>query len=129
MDERAAERTPSSRDLGDFFDGRPDSHAVFAAVRAAVDAVGPAEIRVGRSQLAFRRRVGFAYAWIPGRYLRSDVPLVLTIGLRRRDGSLRWKEVVEPRPGRFTHHLELRAVSEVDDAVRAWIAEAWELAG
>jgi len=34
-----------------------------------------------------------------------------------------------PRPGRFTHHLELREVDEIDAAVRAWIAEAWLLAG
>jgi hypothetical protein len=116
-------------DLDAFFAGRPASLALFEVVRAAVDAAGPAEIRVGRSQVAFRRRVGFACAWIPGRYLRSDVPLVLTVGLRRRDPSPRWKEVVQPRPGRFTHHLELRDAGEVDAAVRAWIAEAWAGAG
>ncbi|MFU8889851.1 MAG: DUF5655 domain-containing protein [Trueperaceae bacterium] len=116
-------------ELDAFFAGRPASRALFEAVRAAVDAAGPSGLRVGRSQVAFRRRVGFAYAWIPGRYLRSDVPLVLSVALRRRDASPRWKEVAEPRPGRFTHHLELRDASEVDDAVRGWIAEAWGEAG
>ena len=115
----------SPAEIDAFFAGRPASRAVFEAVRAAVTAAGPAAVRVGRSQVAFRRRVGFAYAWVPGRVLRSDVPLVLTVALRRRDASPRWKEVVEPRPGRFSHHLELRATAEVDDAVRAWIAEAW----
>jgi hypothetical protein len=115
--------------LDAFFAGRPVSRQLFEAVRVAVDAAGSSEIRVGRSQIAFRRRVGFAYAWVPGRYLRSDVPLVLTVALRRHDASLRWKEVVEPRPGRFIHHLELREAAEVDDVVRARIAEAWALAG
>jgi hypothetical protein len=119
--------TPAQLDA--FFAGRPASRGLFEAVRAAVDAAGPSDVRVGRSQVAFRRRVGFAHAWIPGRYLRSDVPLVLSLALRRHDPSRRWKEVVEPRPGRFTHHLELRDVAEVDDTVRAWIAEAWALAG
>lgn len=58
---------------------------MFEAVRAAVDVVGAGEIRVSRSQVAFGRRAGFAYVWIPGAYLRS--------------------------------------AAEVDDAVRAWIAE------
>lgn len=76
-------------------------------------------MRVTKSQVAFRRRVGFAYAWMTAMVLRrGDVPLVLTIGLRRRDPSSRWKEVVEPASGRFTHHLELRTASEVDDEVR-----------
>ncbi|MDF1522473.1 MAG: DUF5655 domain-containing protein [Trueperaceae bacterium] len=112
-----------------FFAGRPASRALFDAVRACVEAIGPFELRTSTSQVAFRRRVGFAYAWVPGDYVRSDVPLVLTVGLRRRDPSPRWKQVVEPRPGRFTHHLELRAVAEVDDAVRTWLEEAWGAAG
>jgi len=119
--------TPALLDA--FFAGRHASRALFEAVRAAVEAAGPSEIRVGRSQVAFLRRVGFAYAWIPGQYLRSDVPLVLTVVLRRRDASPAWKEVVEPRPGRFTHHLELRDPAEIDVAVRARIVEAWGQAG
>lgn len=121
---------PATTALDDFFAGHPDARRLFDAVRDAVDAIGPADVRVTRSQVAFRRRVGFAYAWMPAMYLhRGDVPLVLTIGLRRRDASPRWKEVVGPAPGRFTHHLELRAASEVDDAVRGWLREAWEAAG
>jgi len=116
--------------LDDFFAGHPAARRLFDAGRDAVDGIGPADLRVTKSQVAFRRRVGFAYAWMPAMYLRTgDVPLVLTIGLRRRDESPRWKEVVEPAPGRFTHHLELRASSEVDDAVRGWLREAWEAAG
>jgi hypothetical protein len=53
---------------------------------------------------------------------------VLTVGLRRRDGSPRWKQIVEPYPGRFTHHLELRSPGEVDAEVEAWLREAWGLA-
>lgn len=55
--------------------------------------------------------------------------VIESVGLRRRDGSLRWKQVVEPAPGRFTHHLELRSVFDVDAEVRDWLQEAWELAG
>ena len=42
--------------------------------------------------------------------------------------SPRWKEIVEPAPGRFTHHLELYFADDVDDQVRCWLHEAWESA-
>ena len=112
-----------------FFAGRPASRALFDAVCASMVGIGPFEVRATKSQIAFRRRAGFASAWVPGDYVRSDVPLVLTIGLRRRDRSPRWKEVVEPRPGRFTHHLELRDGADVDDQVLGWLTEAWGAAG
>ncbi|MDF1542815.1 MAG: DUF5655 domain-containing protein [Anaerosomatales bacterium] len=118
--------------LDEFFaDREPDSRELFEAVRAAVESVGPAQVRATGSQVAFRRRTAFAWAWVPGRYLRgSDLPpLVLSIGLRRRDASPRWKEVVEPAPGRFMHHLEVRSADDLDDEVREWLAEAWEQAG
>jgi hypothetical protein len=67
---------------------------------------------------------------MPGKVLRGDtLPLVLTILFRERDPSPRWKQVVEPYPGRFTHHLELNEVSDIDDEVVAWLRKAWELAG
>jgi hypothetical protein len=40
--------------------------------------------------------------------------------------SPRWKEIVEPAPGRFTHHLELHSTADVDDEVQSWLQEAWE---
>jgi hypothetical protein len=113
-----------------FFAGHDESRRLFDRVREVVTSVGPARVRVTKSQVAFRRRTGFAFVWMPGQYLgATEAPLVLTVGLRRRDDSPRWKQVVEPSPGRFTHHLELRAESEVDAEVRAWLVEAWETAG
>lgn len=116
--------------VDEFFAGHDESRCLFDRVREVVTSIGSAQVRVTTSQVAFRRRTGFAFIWMPGQYLRgAGVPLVLAVGLRRRDGSARWKQVVEPAPSRFTHHLELRAQSEVDDEVRGWLAEAWETAG
>lgn len=111
--------------LDDFFAGHDDSRRLFESVKDAITSIGPTDIRVTRSQVAFRRRTGFAFVWMPDIHLgKSKVPLVLTIGLRRRDLSPRWKEIVEPAPGRFTHHLELRSESDIDDEVRLWLQEA-----
>ena len=116
--------------LDEFFAGQEQSRQLFEALRQAVEAIGPVELRVTKSQIAFRRRKAFAWAWRPGQYLRGrSAPLVLTLGLCRRDGSPRWKEIVEPAPGRFTHHLELYSRDDVDDEVRLWLREAWLAAG
>jgi hypothetical protein len=56
--------------LGDFCAGQDESLRIFEALRSEVDALGPSEIHVTKSQVAFRRRRAFAWAWIPGAYLR-----------------------------------------------------------
>lgn len=51
-----------------------------------------------------------------------------TLGFRHRDLSPRWKEIVEPAPGRFAHHLELYAARDIDAEVKDWLRAAWEAA-
>jgi hypothetical protein len=51
-------------------------------------------------------------------------PLVLTLSFPYRHGSPRWKEIVEPAPGRFTHHLELYSTADIDDEVTGWLRDA-----
>jgi hypothetical protein len=113
-----------------YFEDREESRSIFDVVRAAVTEAGPSEMRVTKSQISFRRRRAFAWVWIPEKYLhRKSAPLVLTLSLTPRDPSPRWKEIVEPYPGRFTHHLELMSPKDVDGEVRGWIRRAWSTAG
>ena len=115
--------------LDEFFAGKEDSQWIFDCLHSAINALGPAQVRVTKSQVAFRRRKAFAWAWMPGAYLRGKhAPLVLTLSLQRYDSPPRWKEIVEPKPGRFTHHLELRSTADFDDEVCSWEREAWALA-
>lgn len=111
--------------LDDFFVGQDASKRIFEAVLTAIENLGPADMRVSKSQIAFRCRRTFAWVWIPGRYLRGAVaPLVLTLAFRQRDLSPRWKEVVEPATGHFMHHLELYSAADVGTDVVNWLAEA-----
>ena len=113
-------------DLDVFFEGRGVSRPIFDALAAMVHSIGPAGQRVTKSQIAFRRRIAFAWAWIPGQYQHGQTaPLVLSVALRRRDASPCWKEIVEPYPGRFMHHLELNGVGDLNGQVRQWLEEAW----
>jgi len=112
--------------LDEFFDGWEESREVFDALRGAVEASGAADIGVTKSQVAFRRRRAFAWAWVPDRYLGGGhTPLVLSLALGYRNASPHWKQIVEPARGRFKHHLELHSAGEIDDEVRAWLREAW----
>ena len=86
--------------------------------------IGPAVVRVSKSQASFYRKHPFGVTWRPSQSLgREGAPLVLSVYLKRRDDSSRWKEVVEPARGHFTHHLEPPA--DVDEYIRGRLAEAW----
>lgn len=116
--------------LDQFFGDRAESRLIFEALYGTIAALGSTDLRVTKSQVAFRRRIAFAWAWMPDVYLGpGHAPLVLTVAFRHRDPSSRWKQVVEPAPGRFIHHLELYSAEAIDEQVRAWLAEAWQAAG
>jgi hypothetical protein len=103
-----------------------------AWVRRVVAEEGVEDVgeRVGRSQVAFHRRVGFAWLWRPGRYLRDPgAEVVLSLALGRHDPSPRWKEVAHPSARHWVHHLEVHAETDLDDEVAAWLREARDRAG
>lgn len=118
-------------DIEQLLEENETSRELYDAVLAKIDSLGPSSIRITKSQVAFRRKRPFAWVWIPAQYLaRSGLaPLVLTLVFPFRDKSPRWKEIVEPASGKFTHHLELRDLKEVDGEVEAWLRQAWDAAG
>ena len=109
-----------------FFTGSPIGLALYTAVADAISSIGPAEVRVAKSQIAFRRRKGFAFVWRPDQYVKNDVPAVLSFGLPRELHSPRVKEIVHPAPRVWMHHIELRDQNQVDPEVRGWLAAAYE---
>lgn len=120
----AAERSPE-----DLFEGFPEVVAILRRVQRAVLTIGEASVAVSKSQVAFRRRRGFAYVWRPGQYIHSDVPAVLSIALPHEVRSDRFKEVVHPSTNVWMHHLELHTPSQIDDEVHGWLEEAYANAG
>lgn len=114
----------------DLFAGHPTALLVVDRVRAALATIGPVEVRTTRSQVAFRRTRAFAWVWRPSQYLGPrGAEAVVSFALDRRELSPRLKSVVEPRPGRFMHHLEVGDPDEIDDSVVAWLREAADRAG
>ena len=115
--------------IDEFFAGYDQARDLFESLRAEIEALGALSTHVSKSQIAFRRKTAFAWAWVPDRYLGGGhAPLVLSLSFPERDDSPRWKEIVQPSPGRFMHHLELRSPEDLDDDVRAWLRRAWQAA-
>jgi hypothetical protein len=103
---------------------------VYAALATLVDELGPASVRVTRSQVAFRRRTGFCWVWLPGMYLsHPSADVVVSLALPQEDRSPRWKERLLVGGRHWMHHLEVHGLDDLDDEVGAWVAEAYGAAG
>jgi hypothetical protein len=112
--------------LDEFFQSYEGSRPYFDAVRELIDSIGPMEMRISKSQIAFWRHKAAARVWIPARYLQKNcAPLVLTLCFDQRAESPRWKEIVEPAPGRYVHHLEIWSLDDIDGQVREWLQQAY----
>jgi hypothetical protein len=99
-------------------------------LRDMVVAIGDADIRVTRTQVAFRRKRGFAYLWLPGLWLaRPSAEVVLSIARRLRIDSPRFKQIAHPAPTVWMHHLELHSLDDLDQEVLGWLRDAYGEAG
>ena len=117
-------------DPGRLFAGHPFALAVLDRIRVMVASIGETTIRETRTQVVFRRRRGFAYLWLPvGWARRPGVIVVLSIALDREIASPRWKQVAHPARGTWMHHLEVRALADLDAEVEGWLREAYAGAG
>jgi hypothetical protein len=124
----AADKVPA--DAAEFFASSTLGLATFERVQAMLRPFGDVTVRTSRSQVTFRRRRGFAYLWLPGRYLSGPhAEVVLSIALHHQDASPRWKQVAHPRPSWWMHHLEVGAVDDLDDEVADRLREAAAAAG
>lgn len=113
--------------LAEHLAAHPESVLLLEAVRDALRGIGPTTERMTRSEVVFARDLSVVRAWVPGQYLDGrGAPLVLSFDLPGRHPSPRWKEIVEVRPGRFMHHLELWTIDDLDAEVQGWLRHAWE---
>ena len=112
-----------------FFKGSDAAGVIYGAAERMASGIGPMTVRVSKSQVSFRRRRGFAFVWRPGMYIKSDVPVVLSLALPHEIPSPRFKETAHPAPEIWMHHLELLDSSQLDGEVEQWMRQAYEAAG
>lgn len=111
-----------------FFDKMPAMLPVYARLREQLAAAYPdLGIRVGKSQISFRNRYGFAAASLPWRRVKGWPAeyLLVSFGLSRRLDDPRIAQAVEPYPNRWTHHVLVETPEAVDENLLRWLDEAY----
>ena len=89
------------------------------------------KIKVSKTQITFANKRGFAFVSFNPCRKAKDRPAVwmtVSFGLSYRKGSPRIDVATEPYPGRWTHHVMVGSVEEIDEELLNWIQEAAEFA-
>ena len=112
-----------------FFEQKPWALPLFeAAYKAMEEQLGPFTLRVGKSQIGFRTRYGFAWFWFPIRKMKGwpERCALLSFGLDRQVESPRIVQAVMPQKDRWTHHLILQNPDELDEELMVWLRMAYD---
>lgn len=106
-----------------FFSAAPHALPLYEALEEAMLARWPDVTRVvQKSQIAFDNGRRFAFASLRGERL------IVTFGLGHRVDSPRIAQAVEPYPGRWTHHVYLETLNDLDEKLLDWIGQAYDFA-
>lgn len=111
-----------------FFDPMPEMLPLYQKVREQLAARCPdLQIKVSKTQIAFRNRYGFATASLPWRKVKNRPAqyLLLSFGLSYQKRDPRIEQATEAAPNRWTHHVVVTAAEQIDDELLSWLLEAY----
>lgn len=113
--------------IGQLFTGRPGAFRLFGNVRKFIETLGPVTVESTKTQVSFGTPKKFAWVWLPQMYTkkRPENSITLTFAAGRHIFNDRIAEAVEPRHGRWTHHVVIEKESDLDDDVKNWLREAF----
>lgn len=115
-----------------FFDKHPDALTLYEAFTDAVKTMYPdTEIRVQKTQISFYDVHMFACASFARVKKKKELPdpyLVITLGMPYPLESPRVAVKTEPYPGRWTTHIVVGEVGDIDDELLSWVREAHDFA-
>lgn len=117
----------TNKEIEAFFAGKIEAKALFMAVDRKIRSIGPAIIKVSKTQISFATRTQFAWVWMPQPTDRKQPmhSLVLSFGCGRQIVHDQIVEAIEPYPGRWTHHVIIAEEADLTGAVDAWLREAY----
>ena len=110
-----------------FFNRMPQMLPLYAALREKLERAYPdMDVRVAKTQISFRNRHVFAMASLPWRRVKGwpEAYLLVSFGLPCRKESPRIAQAVEAYPNRWTHHVLVGDVEEIDEVLLGWLQEA-----
>lgn len=107
--------------------GRPDAISLYHELESEMLKRFPeVEIRVSKTQIGFFHGCGFAWAWPPRR--KREMGLGFSLGLPEHVESPRISFATEPYPGRWTHHLLIASIQDLDTQLWTWVEQAYHFA-
>jgi hypothetical protein len=113
-----------------FFGAHMDALPVYEKLEEQILAgILDVKIKAAKTQITFANKRGFAFvSFNPCRRAaqRPKVWMTLSFGLGYRKESPRIDVATEPYPGRWTHHVMVGSVEEIDEELMTWIKEAAE---
>lgn len=117
-----------NQDILFFFDKNPEALPLYEALEERIQSeIQDVTIKVQKTQITFANKHNFAFvSFLPARKAkeRPDIYITVTFGLGYWKESPRIDAATEPYPNRWTHHMLISQVDEVDDELLGWIKEA-----
>lgn len=114
-----------------FFNKMPQALPLYLAFEEKIRVKYPGiKIKVQKSQISISNKHAFAFVWLPIRKMknRPDVYIIVSFALSYQLSSSRIVQSVEPYPNRWTHHVIIQDINEIDLELMNWINEAYEFA-
>ena len=111
-----------------FFGEHMDALPIYERLEDAIlTRIPDVKIKVAKTQITFANKRGFAFVSFNPFRKAKDRPaawMTVTFGLGYRKESPRIDVATEPYPGRWTHHVMVGSVDEIDEELLGWIQEA-----
>lgn len=112
-------------ELEHYFEGKPDSRAIFGAIADATEQHGPFDIAV-TAQISFERKRKFAWFWLYNVTKKNPDGIPhLMLAIDHPVDTAHVRNVEQISEHRWNHQIVIRSL---DDANSAWLAELIGLA-
>lgn len=113
-----------------FFDNRPNEFEIYETILDRLSRFGyEYSIRVQKTQISLYNRYMFACISFARVKKKTELPphyLVVTFGLNYAKDSERIAVCTEAARNRWTHHVVIGSVSDIDEELLGWLQEAYE---
>ena len=120
------------QDVMMFFEGHREVFPIYEAFETRLLQQYPeSRIKVQKTQISFSNRHLYACVSFLRPKRKSELPaayFVLTLGLPYSLESERVAVKTEPYPGRWTTHLVIHMLSDLDQELFEWVRQAYEFA-
>ena len=119
----------ANQDAAIFFDLHPAALPLYEAFETKLlERFPQTKVRVQKTQISFSNRTVYACVSFLRVRKKADLPnpyMVITLGLSYPLASHRVAAQTEPYPGRWTTHIVIGTIEELDQELFTWVQQAY----